>query len=257
MPAQEELLDGMPDKLPVKELLANMKGGLLVAMYQRLFRKYAITPRGVIHLGGHVGQEALPYLLLGYDRVVFVEPDPQLIPALERNVGYVEKLRGHLDRFMDGTDGRPFGQVVQAAIGDKNGTATLHVQPQQTQTNSILQPIVGSHEKLDRPSQSIEVPMQTLDTFMSSGLREGWTAEDFNVLYINVEGAELLVLRGAIDSLKRFELVYAEVNLRPHYEGNPSADDLESFMTEQGFVLRWAHMGFVPDTGYMIFTRPR
>jgi len=53
-----DLLSSIAADLPAKELLADMKGGPLVAMYRRLFRRLKVEPRGVIHLGGTSGRSS-------------------------------------------------------------------------------------------------------------------------------------------------------------------------------------------------------
>ncbi len=250
-----ELFAQLPPGLPAKEVLTDIKGGPLVMMYQRLFRKFRIQPRGVIHLGGNIGQEALAYLMLGYEKVVFVEPEPSVFQQLQTHVNFVDQLAQVIDNFVD-EPRRRWGQAIQAAAGDQEGTAKLFVQPDHSQANSILKPIPGSMSDILKPhAQEISVPMRTVD-FLINNLEDGWQPSDFNILYVNVEGAELLALKGAVATLKGIDFAFVEVNLKQHYEGDPTADELERFMQSQGFDLSWSCGGLVPDTGYLVFTSP-
>jgi len=115
-----------------------------------------------------------------------------------------------------------------------------------------LKPIPGEH--IDDACEVIEVPLQKLDSLITQ-LEHGWQVQDFNVLYVNIEGAELQALRRAEETLPHMDFVFTEVNLASHYEGNPTAEELEEFLAERGFALKWRCGGFVPDTGYLAFTR--
>lgn len=251
---RNELFAGLPRSLPAREMLADVKGGPLTLMYGALFRRFGIVPRGVIHLGANVGQEALAYLTLGYERALFVEPEPTVFAQLTRHLAYVDKLAGVIGRFV-GLDAGRWSQAFQVAVGNSIGSVKLFVQPKSSQANSILAPIPGSMGNiLQAPVAEVDVPLTTVDQLMLE-LADGWQMSDFNVLYVNVEGAELMALQGAKDTLAHMEFAFIEVNLEAHYEGEPSDDAIERHMRSAGFELRWTCGGMVPDTGYMVFTR--
>ena len=54
---------------------------------------------------------------------------------------------------------------------------------------------------------------------------------------IDVEGAELLVLQGAVKTLMHTSVIYFECNEVHFKEYNYTADDLYNFLTEQNFVI--------------------
>jgi hypothetical protein len=55
-------------------------------------------------------------------------------------------------------------------------------------------------------------------------------------LHLDVQGAELLVLRGAGDLLPRIHTVWLEVEDVPLYRGQPLRADVRDFMERRGFV---------------------
>ena len=78
----------------------------------------------------------------------------------------------------------------------------------------------------------IEVPARTLDGLLTE---LGRGPADFNLLVLDVQGAELLVLRGATAALEGCDAVVAEVSFEELYEGCALAADLDAFLGERGF----------------------
>lgn len=58
-----------------------------------------------------------------------------------------------------------------------------------------------------------------------------------DVLAVDVQGAELSVLRGAGELLGRLALVELEVELAPQYVGQPLFSDVDPFMRQRGYEL--------------------
>lgn len=181
-----------------------------------MLTRHGILPRGVIHVGAHQAGELNEYLRLGFAKILYVEANPALIPALR------EKATAH--------PGKVF--VVHAAAADVDGVAQLHV-TSMDQSSSILP--LGKHLDI-YPSihvvGKVEVPSRRLDTILAE---EGLEASDFNFLNIDIQGAELMALRGAPDLLSGVAAVNIEVNLQELYQGAALLGELEGFMAEAGF----------------------
>lgn len=64
------------------------------------------------------------------------------------------------------------------------------------------------------------------------------------LLKIDVQGYELEVLKGAVQTLPLIDAVYAEVNFAEVYEGQPLAEEIVSFMAAQGFSAPVSMNGF-------------
>lgn len=98
--------------------------------------------------------------------------------------------------------------LVDVALADTSGTAVMHL-PGKDDGQASLRPHrgVGSWKTADPPA-TYHCRQLLLDDFIGD---RGITRLDF--LKCDVEGAELLVLRGATDTLKRFRpVVYLEVS---------------------------------------------
>jgi FkbM family methyltransferase len=122
------------------------------------------------------------------------------------------------------------------ALGSCDGEmATLHV-TRSLGSSSLLRPNyafirnfpygAGMTVEETRP-----VSVTTLDRVCADeGLRP-------DVLKIDVQGAELSVLRGAQKTLTSVLCVELEVNFNPQYEGQPLFGDVDAFLRHRGFLL--------------------
>jgi len=136
-------------------------------------------------------------------------------------------------------------KIFELALSDKNGTAEFHVssghpddQPKTdkwdygNKSSSLLPP--KEHKKIlkwVKFNQDIKVRTRRLDSFCKD---ESIKAIDF--AFIDVQGAELMVLKGAGDILKNIGMVWMEVEAIELYSGQPLKNDVEKFMLGNGFV---------------------
>lgn len=145
-------------------------------------------------------------------RVYAFEPDPITYETLSKNVA-----------------GYPNVIAVQAAVGDTDGTATLH-RSTQSDINSLL-PLDGEWQKLENEAGT-PVRVEKVDTFCK---REKLDTVDY--IHADLQGFEMGMLRGATEllSAKRVKLVLLEVCLDPMYVGQSRFEELYAFMIEHGY----------------------
>ncbi len=77
----------------------------------------------------------------------------------------------------------------------------------------------------------IEVPATTLDAYFEGRKNQP------DLLWIDVEGAEKLVLSGAEKVLKHVRLIHIEVSFRPMQIGKPLFWEIDAYLKERGFAL--------------------
>lgn len=206
-PSLAELL-GLPEpaEAPATQMLDI--GGLL--------RAHGIIPRGVIHVGAHQAGELEDYLRMGFSKILYVEANPALIPALRA------KAAVHGGKVI----------IIHAAASDADGTVRLRV-TSMDQSSSILP--LAKHKDIYpsiREVSQVEVRGRRLDTLLAE---EGLRPEDYNFLNLDIQGAELMALRGAPGLLAGIEAVNTEVNLQELYQGAGLLGELEQFMAKLGF----------------------
>lgn len=184
--------------------------------FRKLFPKYGIKPSGVLHVGANVGEEAPVYDELGIKKVIWFEANPELLTSLGANL-------------------MPYpGQTVYIqCVGDENKDIVLHVSNNSSQSSSILD--LGTH-KAAHPEvhyiKEIPVKMQRIDEMVASG----WVRlRDVDFLNVDVQGAELKVLKGMGELLHDFKWAYLEVNKEELYKGCALVGEIDAYMAEFGF----------------------
>jgi FkbM family methyltransferase len=182
---------------------------------QKLCQQYSIVPRGVIHIGAHEGQEMQEYQVMGADKVLFVEANPSVF----------ERLKLHIA-------GIPNVWLANCAISNQNGTVNLRVNSHDM-SSSILP--LKLHKEIYPGMLEVDqvtVTSKTLDSLMQES---PLNSSEFNILVIDIQGAELLALQGARETLKYIDAISTEVNCEELYEGCALIDQVDDFLKVYGF----------------------
>jgi FkbM family methyltransferase len=177
-----------------------------------LFAKYNIKPKGVLHIGANVGEEAPVYDQLGIKKQIWIEGNPEVFLKLKQNINH-----------------NPQAVALNYVIGDENKPVTFHVANNGSQSSSVLE--LGTHKE-QHPNvhftHNIETTMHRID---SLGL--DLTGVDF--LNCDLQGFEWEALQGMGDLLKQFRWAYLEVNKDNVYQNCKQVDSIDLFMLANGF----------------------
>ncbi|MDY6806539.1 MAG: FkbM family methyltransferase [Cyanobacteriota bacterium] len=181
----------------------------------KLCRENSIQPRGVIHIGAYEGEEIQAYREMGIEKVLFVEANPEVFDRLQEKMAAMPEVR-----------------VANYAICDRSGSVELHVAANE-QSSSILSANNQSEQNVyTREISKVTVEAKTLDNLLAE---LNLSPEDFNLLNIDIQGAELLALRGASNALQFVEGINIEVNYEEIYRGCPLIEDIDEFLEKAGF----------------------
>jgi FkbM family methyltransferase len=196
--------------------------------FRQLFPKYGIKPKGVLHVGANVGEEAPVYNELGIKKVLWVEGNPTIFATLLKNI-------------------EPYSDQAAMCycIGDEHDhPVNFHVSNNGSQSSSILE--LGTH-KVAHPEvhYTHDIPMVTKRLDM---LFDGNMEKEIDFLIIDLQGAELKALRGMGDLLHQFKWAYLEVNKAELYKGCPMVEDLDMYLL--GFGFRRVETKWVGNTGW-------
>ena len=171
----------------------------------------------IIDVGGHDGltADALE-MLYGPRRLWVVEPNPAHGSHLE------ERFRG-----------RPQVTVVRSCLGESIGEAAFNVYDFDA-ASSLFSVCPGHLASLgiEEGSHSLSVPMTTLRELIPPDLAV------LDLLMLDCQGAELSVLKGAGDRIRRVRWIFCEVSIDPIYTGAPLFDEVHAFLRGAGFELR-------------------
>ena len=196
----------------------------------KLARRYSLRPRGVIHVGAHLGEEAPTYARLSIGRQFWIEPQPAIYERLIRNIPPSESVRC-ANVACGATPARLRLNVIPRNPGhtDKFGLSSL-LQPKSTAEGA--QPV----EVVD----TIEVPVVPLDDLLRDNDAD---PAAFNLLVLDTQGYELEVLRGAKGLLaNNIEYILTEVSRTALYEGSCLEPEIDAFLAPFGFTRVYSRL---------------
>jgi FkbM family methyltransferase len=178
---------------------------------------------GVIHVGANSGQERDTYRNLGL-RVLWIEAIAEVFQVLEKNI-----------------TGYPGQRAVQALLADDDGRSyEFNIANNEGASSSIYD--FGGHIEI-WPSISFIGKRTLLSSRLDTLLRQQrLSIAQYPALVLDVQGAELLVLKGAGKLLHSFRFLKAEAANFEGYIGCAKLDDLDAYVSKFGFreVMRTA-----------------
>jgi len=173
-----------------------------------------IKPSGVLHIGAHECEE-LPF----YERMGISQENVVWIDAID------EKVRQ--------AKGRGIPNVFKAVITDKDGDLVTFHRSNNVQSSSVLD--FGTHA-INHPgvryvSETVETTV-TVDTFLQE---HGLDAKRYDFWNFDIQGAELMALKGALQALQHVKALYLEVNTKEVYKKCGLIGEIDALLGERGF----------------------
>lgn len=182
----------------------------MLLSFTGLRKKYNMDVKGIIHIGGHYGEEIDEYVRNGIQEIVIFEPLSDSFDILCENI---QELNANII-------------AHQVALGPEETTATMYVSDNEKQSSSLLKPKVHiTHHPHVKFPETEDVEVKVLDDFDYT---------KYNFINMDVQGYELEVLKGATETLKHVDYVYCEVNRDEVYEGNAYVEELDEFLSAYG-----------------------
>ena len=191
---------------------------------------YAPTPtyefvkhsKGVVHVGANTGQARDIYAKAG-------------LPVM-----WIEANRDSFYRLGQNILSYPNQRAICALITDKDGDEyDFHVSSNDGQSSSVFD--LGKHRDIwpdIHYTGDVKLESVTLKTALQ---RHSVNLDDYDTLIMDVQGAELLVLKGAADILDKFKFIRAEACDFELYRGGCELKDLDAYLKPKGFdrVMTW------------------
>jgi FkbM family methyltransferase len=146
--------------------------------------------------------------------------------------------------------------LIQSALGEANESATLHLSA--SADSSSLLPIGRRQVEVFADTAQIAeitVPVGRLDDMSGN-----WRGRSRQLLKLDVQGYELSVLRGAIDTLRSCAYVFAECSEVELYDGQALRSEITAFLDRHGFAepVRFSpyfHNGQLIQADYLFVRR--
>lgn len=183
----------------------------------KLVKFFKINLKGVLHVGAHKCEEYPLYLKhVLKDKIYWVEAIDDIVK---------ENLKKN-----------PELNIINECVSDKNGDSIEFKITNNTLSSSILE--LGEHKKMHphvKVVRTLNKKTKTLDTI----LEENQLQNLFNLLVLDLQGAEMLALKGLKKHISNFNFIYTEVNEKEIYKDCALLKDLDYYLHGLGFERRY------------------
>lgn len=174
----------------------------------------------IFDVGAHHGDMAARYRSLFPESTIYCfEPFDESFELLARRFAHDSRIK-----------------TVRRAVSDKTAAREFFVSHRDA-TNSLLpRPLISRRYYPKGAGQKTTIKVQTtsLDDFLQKE-----RVESIDILKLDIQGGELMALRGAEQTLKNnnVSLIFIEIMFVPHYEGGPLFCKLWDFPKDYKYSL--------------------
>lgn len=202
---------------------SNVKKNMDVEPLKKLRRLGLPLPKGIIHIGANSGQEALGYASYDSGKCVYIEPISEIYNELIENLDRLKKSSNHIP--------------IQALLLDRNNLEfDFNISSNKGLSSSIFP--LGKHGKIYPNvtyTRQEKMKSKTLDYLILNQFNR----DNFDLLVLDVQGAELKALLGSIISLQdQIKYVYTEISEEPLYLGGCTFEQVTNFLKSLKFRLK-------------------
>lgn len=181
-----------------------------------------IQVTGVLHIGAHECEE-----LNFYTSSLQVKPE---------DVVWIDGLFAKVSEAVN----RGIPNVYCAVMSDTDGQDVTFNVANNGQSSSILE--FKTHS-IEHPHvvfvDKFTSKTTRVDTFLKTNNLDG---SKYNFWNLDIQGAELLVLKGAVENLKYAKVIYTEVNENHLYEDCALIGEIDTFLATFGFKRVFTEM---------------
>ncbi|MBB6131815.1 FkbM family methyltransferase [Mucilaginibacter lappiensis] len=192
---------------------------MLISLYE-LIAKYQISPTGVLHIGGHFAEEAHEYFKNGVERTIWIEANPNYLPIME------DALKDYSNYI-----------VFNECMTDENDKEVeLKISNNEGQSSSILD---LEYHSIAHPEiwyiGKIKLKTKRLDSLF---IEKDLDIKRYPFVNIDIQGAELLALKGFGDLLYNVKYLYLEINEKEVYKNCALIGEIDEYLETYGFVKK-------------------
>lgn len=171
-------------------------------------KNIGINITGILHVGAHECEELIDYKKCGIKNIHWIEANEDLVKKLS-NVP----------------------NVYCATIGDEDGREVIFNVTNNYQSSSILE--LEKHKEFYPHITVIESRKHTTRTLKS--IYNDKQLSDLNFWNLDIQGAELMALKGAGTLLEKVDAIYTEVNTADLYSGCCKIQEIDAYLSKFGF----------------------
>ena len=175
-----------------------------------------IPEKGILHVGAHMCEERALYnsINVGDNDILWIE-------AIRETVTYVKTVNDNIN-------------IIQSVITDKDDEELSFMITNNKESSSIFN--FGTHA-IEHP-QIFEIERRQLKSITLNTLfeRNNISYDRYDFINIDIQGAELKALKGAMCILPHIKAIYAEVNEKMLYEGAGLLPELDEYLATFNFT---------------------
>jgi FkbM family methyltransferase len=190
---------------------------------RKISKLLQIHPQGVVHIGAHHAEEFTDYHQFHWGRVLWVEAIPENIEVIK------SKIEGSGDL------------VIQAlAWSESNLDLKFNITNNGQSSSALNLGTHAFHYPEIKVAKTVELLTSTMDQIIPLDFK-------FDLVAIDVQGAELPVLIGFNSKLNEAKYIYCEVNRELLYENCTLVAELDKWLAERGFtrlISAWTKEGW-------------
>lgn len=194
----------------------------------KFFETHPFDVTGIIHAGAHRGEEVVEYAEAGVKKVIWIEANPDVFRELHQNL--------HNNRHLDITS----VTVLRATSSKSNDIVPFHiiyggdagVMVGNKGMSSLLSPSSPDYKNNHRATINVRT-IALDDIFADPRVKQ----KDYQLLNMDVQGAELLTLQGATTVLPGIKYISTEVTWdNPGYHNGVMQSELTEYLKQFGFT---------------------
>jgi FkbM family methyltransferase len=179
--------------------------------------------RGVLHLGACAPCMQLSiYSANKIPQIVLVEGNPELVESFSQHHPILPPGCQLISTVISDIDDKkiPFRLIYSKDMANK-GCSSLFKSSSSSCFNNFFE------------KEVLQLETMTVDTMLQ---RNGIQPTAINLLVMDIQGAELLALRGATKLLPNLDAIVTEVSWDALYEEQALVHEIDDFLNEHGFV---------------------
>lgn len=196
---------------------------------KKFAKNYNIKIKGVIHIGLHDGNEIYRYIFWGAKNILGFEPNEKIFRKLlkKKIVNYLPWVNLDLENI---------------AVSNQTGISDFYV-TSSDQSSSLLK--LKNHLKIYPDIKEIYSTKVKTDTLNNIFFNK-YKIKNYNCINMDIQGAELLALKGSTKILDKIDIINTELNFDELYEGCGLAHEIDKFLKFYNFYrvetdLRFHH----------------
>ena len=186
-------------------------------MIDKVFQKWKIQPKGIIHIGANFCNERGFYAQAGCDdsKVVWVEAIPGICNRCKQIFPHVT--------------------ILNEAVSESECDIEFMVSSNNGESSSILD--FAEHAQIyPSVTEAGRIKMRTI-SLPNMMNKYNLDPNNYDFLVMDIQGAEMNALRGMVDVISKFKFIVLEVSIFELYKAQGLLHDVMDFLRKYGFSL--------------------